>query len=88
VAEIVQRCPAKQLMTLYKVAAFEGPEQFLQLVAQVRQLLGSTGSEYAPDGGLLSLAQNSWLIGLGLCWRVEWHSTWFVLDLSCRLVES
>lgn len=36
VAEIVRRCPAKQLMKLYKVAGFEGPDQFLQLVAQVR----------------------------------------------------
>lgn len=35
VAEIVRRCPAKQLMRLYKVAAFEGADQFLQLVAQV-----------------------------------------------------
>jgi len=37
VAEIVRRCPAKQLMTLYKVAAFDGADQFLQMVAQVRE---------------------------------------------------
>lgn len=35
VAEIVRRCPAKQLMKLYKVAAFKGADAFLQLVAQV-----------------------------------------------------
>lgn len=35
VAEIVRRCPAKQLMQLYKVAAYDGPDQFLQHVATV-----------------------------------------------------
>jgi hypothetical protein len=31
----VRRCPAKQLMQLYKVAAFDGPDEFLQQVATV-----------------------------------------------------
>ncbi|KAL4420634.1 hypothetical protein ABPG75_010290 [Micractinium tetrahymenae] len=44
VAEIVRRCPAKQLMTLYKVAAFEGADQFLQLVAQARGKLKRGGA--------------------------------------------
>lgn len=37
VAEIVRRCPAKQLMTVYRTAAFEGPDQFLQHVATVSE---------------------------------------------------
>ena len=35
VAEIVARCPARQLMTLYKVPAFAAADEFLQHVAQV-----------------------------------------------------
>jgi hypothetical protein len=37
VAEIVRRCPAKQLMTVYRTAAFEGADQFLQHVATVSE---------------------------------------------------
>ena len=44
VAEIVRRCPAKQLMALYKVAAFEGPDQFLALVAAARGKLRRGGA--------------------------------------------
>ena len=36
VAGIVERVPAKQLMTTYKIAAFKGVDQFLQLVATAR----------------------------------------------------
>ena len=32
-AEILKRCPAKQLMALYKVPAFQGTDEFLQSVA-------------------------------------------------------
>lgn len=32
-AEIVKRCPAKQLMALYKVPAFQDTDEFLQSVA-------------------------------------------------------
>lgn len=44
VGEIVRRCPAKQLMALYKVAAFEGAEQFLQHVAHARGKLKKGGT--------------------------------------------
>ncbi|KAL4451438.1 hypothetical protein ABPG77_009510 [Micractinium sp. CCAP 211/92] len=44
VAEIVRRCPAKQLMTIYKVAAFKSADQFLQLVAQARGKLKRGGA--------------------------------------------
>ena len=47
VAEIVRRCPAKQLMKLYKVAAFQEADQFLQLVAQVRRKKGRKNSPWA-----------------------------------------
>lgn len=44
VAEIIRRCPAKQLMTLYKVSAFADADEFLQLVAQARGKLKRGGS--------------------------------------------
>lgn len=44
VSEIVRRCPARQLMELYKVAAFGGAEQFLQLVATARGKLKKGGT--------------------------------------------
>ena len=44
VSEIVKRCPAKQLMGIYKVPAFEGVDQFLQHVALVRGKLKKGGS--------------------------------------------
>ncbi len=36
VAEIVAKCPAEQLMTVYKIPAFRDADQFLQLVAASR----------------------------------------------------
>lgn len=36
VEEVLRRCPAKQLMQLYKIAKFEGVDQFLQLIASAR----------------------------------------------------
>lgn len=46
IAEILKRVPTKQLMQLYKVAAFKDADQFLQLVAQVRGKLRKGGT---PD---------------------------------------
>ena len=43
-AEIVRRCPAKQLMGLYKVGAFDGVDGFLQQVAQSRGKLRKGGA--------------------------------------------
>ena len=36
VALVVQRCPARKLMAIYKVPSFEGPEGLLQHVAAAR----------------------------------------------------
>lgn len=36
VARIVQRCPAEQLMGVYKIPAFEGAEGLLQEISMVR----------------------------------------------------
>eukprot|EP00195_Chlamydomonas_chlamydogama_P013468 CAMPEP_0202909350 /NCGR_PEP_ID=MMETSP1392-20130828/49079_1 /ASSEMBLY_ACC=CAM_ASM_000868 /TAXON_ID=225041 /ORGANISM="Chlamydomonas chlamydogama, Strain SAG 11-48b" /LENGTH=620 /DNA_ID=CAMNT_0049599071 /DNA_START=76 /DNA_END=1938 /DNA_ORIENTATION=- len=46
IGEILARVPAKSLMQLYKVAAFKGAEEFLQLVAHARGKLRKGGT---PD---------------------------------------
>jgi hypothetical protein len=43
VSEILSRVPAKQLMSVYKVAAFEGVDGFLQQVASARGKLKRGG---------------------------------------------
>ena len=43
VEEIVARCPAKQLMAVYKLPAFDGAQQFLQHVAAARGKLRRGG---------------------------------------------
>jgi nuclear GTP-binding protein len=43
VGEILVRVPAKQLMSIYKVAAFEGADSFLQQVANARGKLKRGG---------------------------------------------
>ncbi|KAK9814574.1 hypothetical protein WJX72_008095 [[Myrmecia] bisecta] len=44
VTEIVKRCPAKQLMMTYKIPAFKGADEFLQLIASARGKLKKGGS--------------------------------------------
>ena len=44
VTEIVKRCPAKQLMGIYKVPGFEGTDQLLQHIALARGKLKKGGS--------------------------------------------
>lgn len=44
VSEIVKRCPAKQLMAIYKVPSFEGTDQFLQHIALARGKLKKGGT--------------------------------------------
>ena len=44
VAEIVQRCPAQQLMTVYNIPAFAGADEFLQRVATARGKLQRGGT--------------------------------------------
>ena len=44
VAEIVQRCPAQQLMTVYNIPAFAGADEFLQRVAAARGKLQRGGT--------------------------------------------
>ena len=44
VAEIVRRCPARQLMALYRVPAFAGPDEFLRHVAAARGKLRKGGT--------------------------------------------
>lgn len=48
VAEILKRVPAKQLMALYKIGAFKGPDDFLQLVALQRGKLRKGGTPDMP----------------------------------------
>lgn len=36
VTEIVAKCPQKQLMSVYKIPAFQDVDQFLQMVAAAR----------------------------------------------------
>eukprot|EP00951_Prasinocladus_malaysianus_P011274 scaffold83308_cov20-Prasinocladus_malaysianus.AAC.2 len=36
VEEVLRRCPAKKLMQLYKIPAFNGVDQFLQQIAAAR----------------------------------------------------
>lgn len=43
-AEIVQRCPAQQLMTVYNIPAFAGADEFLQRVAAARGKLQRGGT--------------------------------------------
>lgn len=44
VSEIVKRCPAKQLMGIYKVPAFESTDQFLHHIALARGKLKKGGT--------------------------------------------
>lgn len=44
VSEIVKRCPAKQLMGVYKVPAFESTDQFLHHIALARGKLKKGGT--------------------------------------------
>lgn len=44
VTEIVAKCPAQQLMALYKVPAFQSADEFLQLVAAARGKLRRGGT--------------------------------------------
>lgn len=44
VSEIVKRCPAKQLMTIYKIAGFSSTDEFLQLIALARGKLKKGGT--------------------------------------------
>jgi hypothetical protein len=43
VGEILKRVPSKQLMAVYKVGAFAGVDQFLQLIAAARGKLKKGG---------------------------------------------
>jgi hypothetical protein len=43
VSEILKRVPAKQLMSVYKVATFDGVDSFLQQVANARGKLKRGG---------------------------------------------
>lgn len=44
VSEIVKRCPAKQLMGIYKVPAFESTDRFLHHIALARGKLKKGGT--------------------------------------------
>lgn len=44
VSEIVKRCPAKQLMAIYKIPNFDTTDQFLQHIALVRGKLKKGGT--------------------------------------------
>lgn len=44
VSEIVRRCPAKQLMSIYKVAGFSTADEFLQHIANARGKLKKGGT--------------------------------------------
>lgn len=44
VSEIVKRCPAKQLMGIYKVPAFDSTDQFLHHIALARGKLKKGGT--------------------------------------------
>eukprot|EP00236_Picocystis_salinarum_P000854 CAMPEP_0183832638 /NCGR_PEP_ID=MMETSP0807_2-20130328/5546_1 /TAXON_ID=88271 /ORGANISM="Picocystis salinarum, Strain CCMP1897" /LENGTH=585 /DNA_ID=CAMNT_0026078387 /DNA_START=31 /DNA_END=1788 /DNA_ORIENTATION=+ len=43
IGELLKRCPARKLMMIYKIPAFEGTEQFLQQVAMARGKLKKGG---------------------------------------------
>lgn len=54
VAEIVRRCPAKQLMALYRAPAFADADEFLRHVASARGKLrkgGTADTRVRPDWG-------------------------------------
>lgn len=53
VAEIVRRCPARQLMALYRVPAFAGSDEFLRHVAAARGKLRKGGT---ADSGVRARA--------------------------------
>lgn len=66
-SEILTRVPAKQLMSLYKVAAFEGSvDAFLQQVAQARGKLKRGGivdvEVRGREGGWLDVVMNEGLV--------------------------
>lgn len=58
-SEILVRVPAKQLMTIYKVATFDGVDSFLQQVANARGKLkrgGVVDVEVSHDKVMASLS--------------------------------
>jgi len=55
VEEVLRRCPAKQLMQLYKIAKFEGVDQFLQLIASARGKLQKGGTTNSAAAARLVL---------------------------------
>jgi hypothetical protein len=55
VEEVLRRCPAKQLMQLYKIAKFEGVDQFLQLIAAARGKLQKGGTTNSTAAARLVL---------------------------------
>jgi hypothetical protein len=71
VGEIVRRCPARQLMQLYKVPAYSGAEQFLQHVAQARGKLkkGGTVDVQVRRPARARVCWGCLLCGC-VCWRV------------------
>lgn len=64
--EVVSRCPAKQLMVLYKIPKFEGASEFLQSIASTRGKL--------KKGGAVDV-EVRFVAGGSRTWRLslEWH---------------
>lgn len=93
VAEIVRRCPAKQLMRLYKVAAYQGPDQFLQLVATARGKLkrGGAVDTTAAARIVLQVRWSGWGQGQGgaglACRGPGAAPAWAASPHRCRLSQ-
>jgi len=69
VAEILARVPAKQLMQLYKIAAFQDPDQFLQHVAHARGKLRKGGVPDMPAAAKVVLqVRGTWGAGVAQQW--------------------
>eukprot|EP00887_Chlorella_sp_A99_P007173 scaffold2.g7173.t1 len=60
VAEVVRRCPPRQLMALYKVPAFDSPERFLAHVAQARGKLKKGGTVDVAAAARIVLQARDW----------------------------
>ena len=65
VAEIVRRCPARQLMALYRVPAFADGDEFLRHVAAARGKLRKGGT---TDSAVRSPARDCTPASLAACY--------------------
>lgn len=80
VGEILKRVPSKQLMAVYKIGAFAGVDQFLQLIAAARGKL-KKGGIVDVEVGCCALVEVASMCG-GIAWEHSCNYGCQTLSLS------